>query len=175
VNIKILTRKVHYWGSGLIVLPLLIIICTGLLLQVKKNLAWVQPKEREGSTAAPTLTLALIPEICRGVEGAAIDGWDDIARVEVRPSKGLVKVVSNAGMEVQLCAASGDVLQVAPRRSDLIESIHDGSWFHPAVKLWLFLPTGVVLLGLLLTGIYLFVLPFWARRKRAAASALAGR
>lgn len=170
MNIKFLTRKVHYWASAVVAVPLLVIIASGLLLQVKKNVAWVQPRERQGAPAAPTLALPQILEICRQVPGSGIAGWADITRVEVRPAKGLVKVVSMAGMEIQIDGASGEVLQVATRRSDLIESIHDGSWFHPAAKLRLFLPAGVVLLGLLLTGLYLFVLPFWARRRRRLAS-----
>lgn len=32
-----LNRKVHYWASVFIAAPLLVIVCTGILLQVKKN------------------------------------------------------------------------------------------------------------------------------------------
>lgn len=78
------------------------------------------------------------------------------------PGKGLLKVVSTNRCEIQLCASTGNLLQIAQRRSDLIESLHDGSWFHPAAKLWVFLPVGVVLLGLLLTGLYLFFVPILA-------------
>jgi len=48
--------------------------------------------------------------------------------------------------EIQIDTQSGTILQQAYRRSDIIESIHDGSWFHDKVKLWIFLPTGIVLL-----------------------------
>ena len=58
------------------------------------------------------------------------------------------------------------VLQVAYRRSDLIESIHDGSYFHDNMKLWIFLPTGVFLAVMWGTGIYLFASPYVARSKR---------
>jgi hypothetical protein len=65
-------------------------------------------------------------------------------------------------------ARTGEVLQAAYRRSDLIESLHDGSYFDDGVKLWVFLPAGVVLLGLWGSGLYLFVLPVavrWSRRR----------
>ena len=65
--------------------------------------------------------------------------------------------------EVQLDATTGAVLSSTYRRSDLIESIHDGSWFHDRVKLWIFLPSGVVLLALWVTGMYLWILPIWMR------------
>jgi uncharacterized iron-regulated membrane protein len=56
----------------------------------------------------------------------------------------------------------------------LIESIHDGSFFHDRAKLRLFLPAALVLVGLWMTGIYLFFLPYFAiwkkRRKKASAA-----
>ena len=60
---------------------------------------------------------------------------------------------------------------MAYRRSDVIETIHDGSWFHDNVKLWIFLPTAVVVLGLWITGIYLFILPYGVRWSRARTKA----
>jgi uncharacterized iron-regulated membrane protein len=168
MKLRILTRKVHYWSSIVIVAPLLVIITTGLLLQLKKNLSWVQPPEQRGSADAPSLSLSETLAICQGIPGAGIRDWSDIPRLEVRPARGLIKVVSATGIEIQLDAATGDILQVAQRRSDLIEALHDGSWFHPHAKLWVFLPSALVLLGLLLTGIYLFILPFWARRRGRA-------
>jgi hypothetical protein len=58
------------------------------------------------------------------------------------------------------------VLQSTYRRSDLIESLHDGSWFHDRAKLFIWLPAGVVLCGLWGTGLYLWVLPYLTRRRR---------
>jgi len=40
-----LLRKLHYWGSLVIALPIAVIICTGVLLQLKKDIAWIQPTE----------------------------------------------------------------------------------------------------------------------------------
>ncbi len=78
----------------------------------------------------------------------------------------MLKVQCKNSWEIQLDAQSGQILQVAYRRSDLIESIHDGSWFHSRAKMWLFFPAGVIVLGLWLTGIYLFFLPHWVRWRR---------
>ncbi len=55
---------------------------------------------------------------------------------------------------------------MAFRRSDLIESIHDGTYFNDHFKRWVFLPAGVVLAMLVITGLYLFLLPYIAQRKR---------
>jgi uncharacterized iron-regulated membrane protein len=163
---QLLFRRVHYWASIPIVLPLLVVIATGIALQLKKHWTFVQPPEQQGS-GAPALCLTRILEICQTIPLAEIGGWEDVHRVELRPARGVVKVVSKNSMEVQIDAHDGDVLQVAMRRSDLIESLHDGSWFHERAKLGVFLPAAVVLFVLLLTGVYLFVLPYWARWKRS--------
>jgi len=93
-----------------------------------------------------------------------------VARLDVRPGKGAVKVRAENGWEVQVDTHTGKILQVARRRSDLIESIHDGSYFHPRFKLWVFLPAGLMLALLLLTGLPLFFQPVLARRKKRPGS-----
>ena len=81
-------------------------------------------------------------------------------------SCGIVKVRAKNSWEIQLDTQTGEILQVAVRRSDLIESLHDGSYFHEHAKLWVFFPTGLMLLILVLTGLHLFFLPYLARRRR---------
>ena len=43
---------------------------------------------------------------------------------------------------------------------------NDGSFFTDAAKLWLFLPSGVLVFVLWLTGIYLWLLPWRARAQK---------
>jgi hypothetical protein len=87
----------------------------------------------------------------------------------------MLKVWCMNNWEVQLDSETGDVLQVAYRRSDLIESIHDGSWFHEMAKYWLFLPAGICLLMVWATGLYLFVLPYWVKWRRPKTKAWQAR
>jgi hypothetical protein len=159
-------RKVHYWASIVVAIPILVIILSGLLLQTKKHFAWVQPIELRGTGKIPTISLEQILEVCRTVSEAEIESWDDINRIDMRPSRGMLKVWAKNNWEIQIDIETGAVLQKAYRRSDIIESIHDGSFFHDAVKMWIFLPSGIVLLLLWLTGIYLFVIPLLAARRR---------
>jgi uncharacterized iron-regulated membrane protein len=169
-----LNRDIHRWGSILIAIPVAVVIVTGLTLQLKKEFVWIQPATQKGSTSDLSLSFDQILSATRRVPEAEVETWDEIDRLDVRPSKGMLKVRCKNRWEVQLDANTGDVLQVAFRRSDLIESIHDGSFFHDRVKLWLFLPTALVLGVLWLTGIYLFFLPYFAkwkkRRKKARAA-----
>jgi hypothetical protein len=95
-----------------------------------------------------------------------IESWDDIERIDFQPGRGMAKVQAKNRWEVQVDLKSAAVLQVAYRRSDLIESLHDGSWFHDKAKLFIFLPTAFVVFGLWLTGVYLFFLPHWVKWSR---------
>ena len=149
-------RAIHRWATVLVTIPLLIVILTGLLLMMKKNFSWIQPESMRGKGNAPSVSFEQILKTASAVEQAEIDTWDDINRLDVRPSKGIVKVRAENGWEIQVDTETGDVLQVAYRRSDLIESLHDGSAFGDHVKNWIFLPSGLVLFVMLLTGVYLF-------------------
>ena len=161
-----LNRVFHRWASILIAFPLMLVIGTGLLLMLKKNVAWIQPPTQRGSTNELGITFDQILASSKSAPEADIKGWDDIDRLDVRPSKGMVKVRSKNSWEIQIDAVTGDVLQVAYRRSDFIESLHDGSFFHDKIKLFVFLPTGVILFLLWATGIYLFVQPHLTGRRR---------
>jgi uncharacterized iron-regulated membrane protein len=161
-----LNRKVHYWSAIICAVPVLIVILSGILLLLKKESAWIQPPTAKGQKGEPTVEFAKILSTVTAVPEAEIKSWADIARLDIRPDKGLVKVHANNHWEIQLDHRSGEILQVAYRRSDLIESLHDGSFFHEYVKLGVMLPSALVLLVLWVTGIYLFVKPILVKRVR---------
>lgn len=169
MKFNLLNRKVHYWLSIGAAVPIVIVIATGILLQVKKQFTWVQPAEQKGQSKTANLSLPQILEISKTVPEAEIKSWDDINRLDVRPSRGMLKVSAKNHWEIQIDTETGAILQTAYRRSDIIESIHDGSFFHDYVKLWIFLPSGIILLILWITGMYLFILPIWVKRKRKVA------
>ena len=166
---SLLNRRVHYWLSAAVAVPLGLVVVSGLLLQVKKQVPWVQPVEARGVGREPQVTFDAVLTACRAVPEAGVEGWADVSRVDVRPGRGLVKVQCQSGYEVQLDAGTGAVLGVAYRRSDVIESLHDGSAFGEPVKLGVFLPAGVALLVLWASGLYLFALPQLVRRRKGSA------
>jgi len=163
-----LNRRLHRVGALVSALPVLIIVVSGLFLQLKKDWAFVQPPTAHGSSAELQVDWDTILASAASVEEAGIKTWDDVDRLDVRPAKGMLKVRGKNRWEVQLDAVTGEVLQASYRRSDLIESIHDGSFFADGVKLWVFLPAAVVLLGLWVSGVYLWLLPHLVRRQRRA-------
>ena len=174
MSFNVLNRKVHYWISFGAALPMIVMIASGLLLQSKKQWVWVQPVEQRGTGTVPVLTMDEILTALQSAPDMHVQSWDDVNRLDVRPGRGVVKAWLMNGYEVQVDLGTGKVLQVAYRRSDLIESIHDGSFFcGDWTKLGLFLPAGIVVLLLWISGLRMWWVPFAAKRriaKRKAAS-----
>lgn len=160
-----LLRKLHFWGALLIAVPLLVVIVSGLFLQVKKEVEWIQPSSVRGSGLTEELTLNQLYLSASQVKLLEINAWQDIDRIDIRPDKKIAKVRSQNGYEAQLDLASGEVLKVAKRRSDIIEQLHDGSWFHPGAKLWLFLPVAIGLLLLWISGAYMLFVTLRNKRR----------
>ena len=147
---------------------MILVIGSGLLLQVKKQVPWVQPPSQRGAEpgASPKLDWDDILRIASADENAQIRSWEDVDRLDVRLDRGIVKVRSRTHWELQIDLSSEAVLSSTARNSDWIESLHDGSFFGDAAKLWLFLPNGLILFGLWFTGLYLWWLPWQSRRKK---------
>lgn len=155
-----LFRKIHHWGSFIVAIPLIIMIGAGILLMLKKQVEWIQPQSQKGieRSIVPMASMQDLFDAASTVEKAGFTSWEQLERADLKPGKGIIKFVSTSNWEVQVDTHTAEVLQVAQRRSDVIESIHDGSYFAEWTKLWMFLPAGVGLFILWLTGIYLFVM-----------------
>lgn len=168
INMKRLLRQIHYWLSLGVAVPAGIIFFAGIFLMLKKEVAWIQPPTASGivSDAVPEIDFDDMVAAAREVPEAQITTWTDIDRIDVRVGKGVAKLRAKSGWEVQVDTRSGEVLSTAYRRSDIIEQIHDGSYFSDTVKLFVFLPTGILLILMWGTGIYLFILPRLPRKKR---------
>lgn len=168
MTFNFLNRRVHYWTGSVFALPVLVILTTGLLLQVKKQWAWVQPPEQKGTGKVPRQSLDQILAAVKTVPGRQTASWESVSRVDVRPSKGIAKVTLKGDWEIQVDLETGKVLQSAYRRSDLIETLHDGSFFvGDLTKLGIFLPSALALLVLWCTGLWMFWLPISVRRRKA--------
>lgn len=156
MRFNVLNRKVHFWASAIVAVPLAVIIASGIVLQLKKHWSWVQPPEQRGSVSDPAIDLEQILDAVRRDPRLGVTGWDDVNRLDVRPGKGVVKVWLKSNWEAQVDLGTGEVLQVWYRRSDWIESIHDGSVFGDAVKLGVFFPTAVTVLLLWVGGMWMW-------------------
>ena len=168
MHFNVANRKVHHWASFIVAVPLLVMIVSGLFLQMKKQWTYVQPPEQRGTGKTPVIGFDAVLASVQTVPELGVRGWDDVNRLDVRPGKGVVKVWLNSGYEAQVDLGTGRVLQTAYRRSDLIESIHDGSFFAGDwTKLGLFLPAGLTMLLLWVSGMWMVWVPFIAKRRRS--------
>ncbi len=128
-QLRQLSRQIHLWTALLILIPSLIVIGSGLLLQIKKQSDWIQPPTQRGTANHPDIAFDDILTIAKSIPQLKVRSWQHIDRLDVRPDKGIIKLFAANSWEAQIDAQSGNVLQVAYRRSDIIEAIHDGSWF----------------------------------------------
>lgn len=168
VNLKRLLRQIHYWLSLAVFLPAGIMFFAGIFLMLKKEVSWIQPPSQRGvmTEQMPAISYEQMLAASKLHPEAQISTWADIDRIDIRVDKGIAKIRATSGWEVQLDTETADVLSVAYRRSDIIETIHDGSFFSDFVKLYIFLPTGILLVLMWGTGIYLFLLPRIAKSKK---------
>jgi len=160
-------RTIHKWASLIIALPLLLIIVTGVLLLVRKEFAALQPPSQKGISSIPSIQFEQVLTAAQSVKQAQIKSWADIDRLDVRPDKGIIKIRAENSWEIQVDSETAKVLQVAYRRSEWIESLHDATFFQKNANLWLTLPVGVALFILWLTGMYLFFQPYYKRWKKS--------
>jgi uncharacterized iron-regulated membrane protein len=154
-------RSLHkYVGVGLLAF-LVVTAFTGILLGWKKNIETLQPKTFQG-----------ISENLAGwksfedVGNASMRAMDSILenptidRMDVRPDKGIIKVLFTEGYwEVQVDGKNGNVLSVAKRHSDWIEHLHDGSLISEGFKLLYTNILGIGLCTLALSGLWLWYGP----------------
>jgi len=175
LTFNFVNRRTHAWISICFAVPLIVVILSGILLQLKKQLPFVQPVERSGVTHEPVATpTQYLEAINQGKQDGEVT-WKDIQRVDIRPSKGIAKVILKSDVEYQIDLGTGHILQRELRMSDFIESLHDGSFFAGDIsKLGVFLPAAIGMLLLWLSGIYMFWLPViskWKKKRRTNISA----
>jgi len=166
MRFKKANRLVHKWASIVIAIPLLVVFITGILLLTKKEFAFIQPPTARGEGVIPNVSFEQVLSIANTVERAQISGWQDIDRLDVRPSKGIIKIRGRNQFEIQIDSRTGDILHVAKRRSDFIESIHDGTFLEKNANLWLMLPVAITALLILVTGIIMFFIPYLKKKRR---------
>ncbi len=169
--------ETHKWVGVVSGVVLVNIAVTGFLLLLKKDNGWIQPPTMEGSSGSPQDFITM-PRLFSVVLNAGHEDFrqiKDIDRIDFRPGKRVHKVRSRHNhSEIQVDAVTGEVLSASSRRSDLIENLHDGSFFGRAFHGWLMPIAAVSLLFLVASGIYLWIEPIarrWRRRRRRGSTA----
>ena len=162
-------RKWHRVIGLSIALFLFVSAITGFLLGWKKDIDWIQPPTQKGETK----NLAEWKQIDELAKIATIHFHETfpeqtenkIDRIDVRPSKGIAKVLFEQGWwEVQIDGKSGQILSTARRHSDWIEQLHDGSLISDGFKLFSMNFLGIGATILVISGIWLWLGPIRFRK-----------
>jgi len=147
---------------------------TGILLSLKKDVDLIQPPTQKGS-ATELINWRPLNEITTIAQQALVAQYpaekeNAIDRLDVRPSKGIIKVLFDKGYwEVQVDGGSGEVLSIAKRHSDWIEALHDGSIVSDFFKLLSMNFLGIGVLALITTGLWLWYGPKrlrWLKKRK---------
>jgi uncharacterized iron-regulated membrane protein len=160
----------HRWLGLAAGCVLLLTAGTGLLLLLKKDVAWIQPPTMRGADgpAERLQPLAAVYAAVFALQLPEFRGEADIARIDFRPAQRVHKVVSVHGdVEVQVCATTLRTSGPAVRRSDWLERLHDGSAFGAAVHGLLMPAVALAVLFLAASGYVMWAWPKWQRHRRA--------
>ena len=169
--------EMHKWVGIASALLLMNVSITGLLLLEKKKFAWLQPPTQTGETgtAADFITIQKLLASVAQLEHPDFPDITAIDRIDFRPNKHVFKVRSqHHHAEIQVDAIDGRILSVAPRRSDLLEALHDGSWYGPWMHGILMPLAAVANFLLVITGLYLWLKRSWPRRRGKISSSEKG-
>ena len=142
--------KYHYWLGWVVIIPWAFVISSGLLLQVRYEMPWVMPTQQQGQGKVPQVEFVQALETARQTPDYSVEDWQDVWRMYVYPQQGITTIRAENRQELQIDSTTGDVLQVATRRTDWLEDVHEGKWL--GLNLWLFLPVHILSLILWLTG-----------------------
>ena len=166
--------KLHRWIGIAISLVLVCTAVTGLMLLVKKKVAWIQPPTETGSPgqAADFVPLETAIQAALALDLPEFQQESDVARIDVRPARRVYKLRSVRGnREVQIDAISGQVLATGVRRSDFIERLHDGSFFGGGFHDVVMPLVALGVLFLVLTGLWIWLSPKVRRWRKQAGKA----
>lgn len=164
-------RKLHRYVGSWLLLIFFCIAFTGLLLGWKKHSGGViLPNTEKGTSTnlSEWLPLDSLQTLAQqAIQQAQPSYTITLDRMDVRPDKGTVKIsFKDHFYEVQVDGASGEILAVNLRKSDIIEQLHDGSiidtLFHidnGSVKLGYTTAAGLGLLFLCISGFWLWYNP----------------
>jgi len=171
-------RKVHRISGASLFAFFFVVSITGLLLGWKKNSnGLLLSKTYKGTSTELKQWLpldSLHKKAGAYLLGAVSDELSlELERIDIRKEKGTAKFIFVNYYGVQLDGATGNLLTIERRRSDIIEGIHDGSildvYFKTKgspIKLIYTTIMGLALLLFTITGFWLWLGPKRMRNRK---------
>lgn len=151
-------RTWHRQISIVFLLPLLIIAISGFLLSIRSVSPWIQaPQVKAEAGRWPSVSLEQLWARAQTVKKAQLTTFRDLKSIEVRVQTGTVIFRAKNGYEIQFNARTGEILSSTQRWTPLLVEIHEGNFLPDILRYIIFIPTGVVLIFLSLTGLSIFL------------------
>jgi uncharacterized iron-regulated membrane protein len=148
-------KKWHRIVALMITIPLILIVASGLILQLRNQFESIQPKALS-STLEPNFPLLSLDQVIGSLGGKNID------QIIYRPSKGNLSIRMKDGMDIQIHPQTGEILKRAPRRTNFLIDLHQGTWIGSFGQYFIYLPASVGLAFLIVSGIAIY--PFKKRK-----------
>ncbi|MFN8138977.1 MAG: PepSY domain-containing protein [Fimbriimonadales bacterium] len=161
-------RKWHKWLGVVFAVFFLNVAVTGFILSNKDRWSWVKPPTAKGDAPVfdNSLTLRQIADAAISAGHPELSSLDEIDRIELHAEKSVAKVRAKNGLrEVQVCAATGRVLNSGVRWDQLAENVHDFRYFSILLRDWLLPAVAVVLAYMALSGFGIALVPGIRRRR----------
>jgi uncharacterized iron-regulated membrane protein len=149
-------RTWHAYVGLVAALPLLVIVVTGLILQLRNQFEGIQPKTVTIKLVEGKSALSMEEVLAKFPQG-------NVEQIIYRPRKGNYSVRLKDGSEVQMHPQTGEVVKDSPRRSGFLIDIHQGSWLGPLGQYVVHFGAGLSLIFLLFSGVLLFPFRRWSR------------
>ena len=158
--------KYHYWAALLVMIPWLVVVTAGLVLQLRHEIPGVMPDHKQGISTVPVLEYQQVLEVAKTIPELRVEGWSDVWRVYTYPGKGIMEIRTKIGYGAQIDAATGEILDVYARSADFWEDVHEGIFGRHQLNgvkvfgdnkinlsMWVFLPVNIIALFLWFTGV----------------------
>ncbi len=187
-NLTTFCRRYHYWLAVIVIFPWFIVICSGIVLQLRDQIPGVHPELKQGSSTNPMITYARVLAVSKSIPEMKVRSWSDIWRVYTYPEKGVMTVRTKRDLMAQIDSATGEVLDVSPRSADFWEDVHEGIFgrHQPyslnlfggskvTLALTLFLPIHILAVLLWSTGVFFVLKTRLGTRRAHGQSSVSGR
>jgi uncharacterized iron-regulated membrane protein len=162
-------RRWHKKVAIITALPVTITIVTGLFLILRSHFVWIQPSKTK-KIEVEFSSIATIEQVIQKSADYYGNSFhpNQISSLRYAPSKGYFSIRMKNLRELRLHGETLKVLSEGNKKTPLFIQLHEGSYFGPRVRDFIFFPSALGLLFLLFSGSWLFIHPYLKKRQKRA-------
>lgn len=145
----------HRWIAIVIIIPLFITTVTGVFLLLRQQINWIQPETIKQTKVETWATMDQVLRVITRDDSTHIKTWEDVNSIIYKPSKGTIQLRTKRSTLIQLNGTTAKILSIQARRTGWLIQLHEGSYWGKGVRQYIFLPSAIGLLLLLISGVLL--------------------